>query len=485
MGNCSSAPATKEVSLQKTPDTKRDLEDVEVEVGGDEEEEEEPFEDEGDSSFDLTTIDLMNPSLQGFNGSSAVQWLKDTFDGTQLKVSLTAPIEMVVRCFMNRCIKLTKGTDLGDWIKQIAQADMKKLLDGVRTLQQKELLTASDQLVSLIKQIEFILDVDSDNEKDRLELIENFKVQANTCLENAQVAFNAVGPDSVDEQIRSVQISVSVLIATECYNRSSTLKKSLRSKVEQEVVKLLKLDRIQNDAKHQLDPEHSGRTLDYKKAREARIRAVLMVVMHAESFAATNGLEAIIPKKKARLSFSSKAADIYPVSALLRSGVFEGKATAKQLKELGEQFSDKELSVIAGFLDEAADDLGLIAAEKQVEEPAVQKVKEEKKAEKPAPKTSSAVEPSEETKQLEAAVAEAKKKKDLPLMKSLKAELAVSKKADADIFAATVKVNELKQKVEDAWETENDELIEKMQGLLEKAEAEFAPLQRVMKERER
>ena len=80
------------------------------------------------------------------------------------------------------------------------------------------MLTASDELISLIEQIEFILE--ADNDEDRTELIDNFKTQANNCLVNAEKTFNAIGSDAVDEQIRSVQVAVSVLISTECCNKS-------------------------------------------------------------------------------------------------------------------------------------------------------------------------------------------------------------------------------------------------------------------------
>ena len=42
----------------------------------------------------------------------------------------------------------------------------------------------------------------------------------------------------------------------------------------------------------------------------------------------------------------------YPVKALLRSGVFEGKTTAKELAKLETPLSDKELCVAAAFLEE-------------------------------------------------------------------------------------------------------------------------------------
>ena len=42
----------------------------------------------------------------------------------------------------------------------------------------------------------------------------------------------------------------------------------------------------------------------------------------------------------------------YPVKALLRSGVFEGKTTAEELATLEQPLSDKELCVAAAFLEE-------------------------------------------------------------------------------------------------------------------------------------
>ncbi|GMH84084.1 hypothetical protein TrST_g11232 [Triparma strigata] len=88
--------------------------------------------------------------------------------------------------------------------------------------------------------------------------------------------------------------------------------------------------------------------------------------------------------------------------------------------------------------------------------------------------TSVPVPPSEETKVIETALVEAKKKKDLPLMKSLKAKLALSKQTDSAIAATSAKAEDLQQQVEEAWDGDDDDLIERLQGLLEEAEAEKA-----------
>ncbi|GMH97403.1 hypothetical protein TrST_g6367, partial [Triparma strigata] len=82
--------------------------------------------------------------------------------------------------------------------------------------------------------------------------------------------------------------------------------------------------------------------------------------------------------------------------------------------------------------------------------------------------------PSEETKVLEGKLAEAKSVRDLPLMKSAKAELAVSRKTDSLILAASTEVEGLKKQLEDAWANDNEELIEQVQELLNQAEEELA-----------
>ena len=68
-----------------------------------------------------------NPSLQDFADSSGVSWLASAIDGTQMKVSLTAPIEFVARVWLNAAVHFTEGTDVGDMVQRLAQADTKKV----------------------------------------------------------------------------------------------------------------------------------------------------------------------------------------------------------------------------------------------------------------------------------------------------------------------------------------------------------------------
>jgi hypothetical protein len=60
--------------------------------------------------FSLTSLPIVNPSLQSFSASSSIAWLKEVVDGTKFEISMTAPIEFVVRCMCNTAMKRMKGT---------------------------------------------------------------------------------------------------------------------------------------------------------------------------------------------------------------------------------------------------------------------------------------------------------------------------------------------------------------------------------------
>ena len=175
---------------------------------------------------------------------------------------------------------------------------------------------------------------------------------------------------------------VSTLIATHATGRNA---KALGRDLSTEIEKLLQLPRVLSDARHQLHPDPSESALDFKRAREERIKAVVMVVLHAESFAATNNLNPILPKQKTRGSYlnlnlskrKSLGAQSYPVKALLRSGIFEDMTTVEEFKNLENPFSDKELCVVAGFLEESVDGVAFIEEGGKKEEAAERKAKEE------------------------------------------------------------------------------------------------------------
>ena len=80
-----------------------------------------------EEDFSLSTLAIPNPSASEFTGSSAMTLLRETVDGTKFSISMTAPVEFAMRCFMNQGMHMAKGTDLGDWVSQLMKADMTKL----------------------------------------------------------------------------------------------------------------------------------------------------------------------------------------------------------------------------------------------------------------------------------------------------------------------------------------------------------------------
>ena len=60
--------------------------------------------------FSLASLSIVNPSLQNWKASTAITWLKEVVDGTKFEISMTAPIEFVVRCMCNTAMKRMKGT---------------------------------------------------------------------------------------------------------------------------------------------------------------------------------------------------------------------------------------------------------------------------------------------------------------------------------------------------------------------------------------
>ena len=106
-----------------------------------------------------------------------------------------------------------------------------------------------------------------------------------------QGAFRTV--ETPEEQIRAVEIAVTMLVA-----QASTGVRNLKmvhKDLCSEVFKMLAMPRVLSDARHQLSTTAASRSLDVKKRRAERIRAVMYTVMHAESFCLMRKLPPILP----------------------------------------------------------------------------------------------------------------------------------------------------------------------------------------------
>jgi len=174
---------------------------VEVEAEIDEEAPELVLSEE---DFSLATLPTVNPSLKDFSASGAIGWLKEVVDGAEFKISITAPIEFAVRCFMNTAMRMTKGTDVGDWVQKLVKADMTRLQEGISVLLSKELKQASSQLTSLLNLVPTILEIE-DEEERKIEL-NIFQQQALLTRDHAQGAYVTV--KTVEEKILAVGTSL-------------------------------------------------------------------------------------------------------------------------------------------------------------------------------------------------------------------------------------------------------------------------------------
>ena len=100
----------------------------------------------GEADFALVNIKLSNPTGSSFAGSQAITLLKNVFSGAVLQVSLSVPVDFAVRAFLNAAVLLTAGTDVGDWVKKILQADLTKVQMSISVLREAKLKTAADQV---------------------------------------------------------------------------------------------------------------------------------------------------------------------------------------------------------------------------------------------------------------------------------------------------------------------------------------------------
>ena len=297
-----------------------------------------------------------NPLARTFNSHSSLQKLKELFvDGFQLHVSFSFPIEAATRFISNMAVNITKGTDFGDCIENVLKADSTRLQEGVDRLLHQELQTAVHQLTGLLEKIPTILEIE--NEGERNEELTIFKGEVHKCKQNAQLALEVV--QKPEERIRCVQIMVTALIATAAVpGRNAAI---LCVDLKYEIRSLLEDMRVRSDVVHQLGTTRE-RLLSFKKAREARIRSVIYIILHAEVFAAVHGLAPILSISAEAGKKSDKSRSFrYPMTALLKSGIFDEKSKIKDLAELyvsdkkGDKqlkFSDKEICILAGFLGE-------------------------------------------------------------------------------------------------------------------------------------
>ena len=339
-------------------------------------------------------------------------------------------------------MQATKGTDIGDWLKKLIGKDMTELKAGMAVLRAADLRVAASELRTLLRTIPIILGMQ--DEKKRSSELEIFQRKAETVIWHAHEAFEKV--ETPEEKIRAVEIAVMAITASNPCREASVLREELVEELE----KIMNDERVLIDARHELAPGGSlgANLLDFKAQRQARVRAVLMLLVHCEAFAATNKLRPVLLQEGAamgrrRQSFGQRH---YPVRALLLSGVFYGATDLPALLELppapesssqataaiteagggsgsgggSSYFSDKEASVVAALLGEDLPvDCGVFEADLKVtseEAAAAEAAEAEEKAKR------------EKAEAERKAAAEARKKKEAAEAEAKAAAAAKKKK---------------------------------------------------------
>ena len=224
----------------------------------------------------------------------------------------------------------TQGTDIEDWIAKLLTKDLTEVKVGVAALRKADLEVAASGLGTILEINSVILEIENDDKRN--DEFEGFLRRAETVVDNAELVFAKV--ETTEEKIRAVEIAVLALISTSICRGAEVIRIEIRAQVQ----KLLELDRVLRDARDELSP--SGSTLSVPEKRQPRVRAVLMVIIHSEVFAATNKLEPVLPE----------IAGNYPMRALLLSGVFYG---AKNLWELRKLQPAQEEGAVAAAITEA------------------------------------------------------------------------------------------------------------------------------------
>ena len=280
--------------------------------------------------------------------------------------------------------------------------------------------------------------------------------------------------------------------------------------MSEELKRLLDIDHLQSDARHQLSASASARSFDFKKQRLERLRAVAFVILHAEAFCASHQLDAILPG----LVLGNRDDFHYPMKALLASGMFDKPgggviATTAEFAEVEGMLTPPELCVVATFLEEeipvgavvvekgddgaaveaaaaaaaaAAEEQATKAAEAEAEAEAKAKADAEAKAE--AEKKSEAaaaadegVPKSKELLAVEAELARAKtekgKKKDVKYLKGLKALIDVLQEVSKKAAALAAKKAELQPSIDAATEDDEFDKVETLELELSQAEEAF------------
>ena len=135
-------------------------------------------------------------------------------------------------------------------------------------LRSAELIAASHELAAVLRVSSLNINIaDPGKQKREIEILQG-KIQ--TLIHDAQVAFSKL--ETVQEKIRAIQIIISAMVLSAAGGERDAA--TIRGYMTEELTRLLNLEKVLSDVRHQLSSKASDRALDIKKKRLERLRAM-------------------------------------------------------------------------------------------------------------------------------------------------------------------------------------------------------------------
>lgn len=209
-----------------------------------------------------------NPSSSQFMGQSAMGTFNHIVSGIRIDISVSGAASMAARFLMNVAMHASKGSDIGDMMEKLMRTDMTKLQEGMSVLRSAELIAASHELAAVLRVSSLNINIaDPGKQKREIEILQN-KIQ--TLIHDAQVAFSKL--ETAQEKIRAIQIIISAMVLSAAGGERDAA--TIRGYMTEELTRLLNLEKVLSDVRHQLSSKASDRALDIKKKRLERLRAM-------------------------------------------------------------------------------------------------------------------------------------------------------------------------------------------------------------------
>jgi len=260
--------------------------------------------------------ELLTVSLAGVQANTMA--LHDLFAGATFKINLECPVELIARCMLNVAVKVTQHTDVGRILRDWVTSDLNKVNQTLDRMSKAKLGSAGRTLSTLIEKVTmFMENVEEgryyEGNKQATEELDRINEDCTHCRRLADIAYGEVG--TPEEKIAAIKISSAAILFSTFTAANGRDPRQVRIELKTEFNKLLDIPEVRGDIKVQLREKTAWLSLE--DARTARLKDVLHILVHAEKFAATNGLQPIMSAVPEDRRFDTQS--------LIGTGLFDAK----------------------------------------------------------------------------------------------------------------------------------------------------------------